>query len=57
MSVFIVWCETVQDGQSAVLGYCKTEDLARRAIDADRALNKPGAYSYWVEEIEELLEE
>ena len=57
MPVFIVWCETVQDGQSTVLGYCKTEDLARRAIEAWKSLEKPGMYYYWVERIGELLED
>ena len=57
MPVFIVWCETVQDGQSTVLGYCKTEELARRAIEAWKSLEKPGMYSYWIERIGELLEE
>lgn len=57
MTVFIVWKETVHSGQSEVVGYCKTEDLARRARGAWKSLEKAGLNHYWIERIEELLEE
>jgi hypothetical protein len=52
MKIYLVWKETIADGHSVVVGFCKTEDEAY--MMCDKLLQSSRKYCYWVEELEEL---
>jgi len=56
MKIYLVWREVAIDATSQVLGYCKTEEDAYKAIDNLRAGQDPTKvrYYFWVEEVELL---
>jgi hypothetical protein len=56
MKIYLVWQETLIDGDSSVVGFCKTEDEAYAMCDKLKAgRNRITRFSYWVEELEELV--
>jgi hypothetical protein len=53
MKIYLIWQETLIDGHSDVVGFCKTEDDAYAM--RDKLLQNSLRYRYWVEELEELV--
>jgi len=57
MKIYLIWQEHSVDGQSEVIGFCKSDEQAWAMVDKLKAAQNPKRihWYYWVEELEELV--